>query len=251
MPLRTIADPERILATAEDGPQSLPLVVLPNTGTSRYLLKLKPPKIYGCCEALGYLLAQRLQVRVMPGVPVWCPRAFRYEAELIGDGRIGFAVQYVDRFYRITWEQAALQAPETVAGSLVLCLLNRDEWGDFADTPYGVVFYDLERLFPRFCPERLPGQTWDDVADELVETADAYNDIAASSVEEEEVIDEADKLNLMESFRLTLKKAATISREEFRRLFDLQPHPLAKQIADIATNAAIERFRYASELLSS
>lgn len=249
MPLLTIADPERILARAEDGPQSLPLVVLPKTGTNRYLLKLKPPKIYGCCEALGYLLAGRLQVTVMPGVPVWCPRAFHCEGGLIGDGRIGCAVQYVDRFCRITWEQAALQAPETVAGSLVLCLLNRDEWGEFADTPYGVVFYDLERLFPPFCPERLPGQTWDDVADELVKTTDTYNDIAASSVEE--VIDEADKLNLMESFRLALEKAATISREEFRRLFDLQPHPLAKQIADIAANAAMERFRYTSELLPS
>jgi len=173
MSLLTVDDPEGVIAQAGEGPQQLPLVWLPGAGIDRCLLKLGG--IYGCCEVLGYQLASRLCVPVMSAVPIWCPREFQYEGQRAGAGRIGLAVQYVEAFHCITWEEAVSQAPQTVARSLALCLLDRCEWWQFAVTPFGLVFYDLERLFPAFCPERLVDQTWDDVADEVARAADAYD----------------------------------------------------------------------------
>jgi len=245
MPLLTITDPEKILADAEDGPQGLPVVRLPETGITRCLLKLRQTR--ACCEVLGYLLAPSLRVPVMRATPLWCPRAFRYKGQPAGDGRIGLAVQYMDEFQHITWEQATSQAPEIVAGSLALCLLDRYEWGQFALTASGLVFYDLERLFPALRAERLPGQTWDDVAVELAEVADSFRSEATSIASN--VIDEAVRLGVAELFRLAVGNASTISHIEFIRLFDIHPHPLAEQIAAIAADVAVEQFRYASQVL--
>lgn len=244
MPLIAIHDPEATIAQAEDGPQGLPLLHLPGTSAARWLLKLKP---HGCCEVLGYQLAPRVGVPVMPAIPVWCPGVFGKGGQRTGEGRIGLAIQYAETLEDLTREQATARAPETVAATLLLCMLDRHEWGQFAATEFGMVFYDLERLFASFCPERMGGESWDDVARQVGDADVAYRSAMRSC--SQEVLDEAAKLGLTESLRLVAANAATISMEELLDIFDLEPHPLAKLIARIAAETTVMRFGHAAQLL--
>jgi len=245
MPLLAINNLEELTAGASDGPLGQRMVELPGTGFDHSFVKFKP---HGCCEVLGYQLASRLGISVIPSVPVWCPRAFAHGGGVAEKGRIGLAIKYLDTFEHLTWEQAASLAPETVAASLVLCLLDRYEWGQFADTKFGLVFYDLERLFPAFPSGRVDDKTWCDVADDVSKAVAAYRRLAASFVQE--VLDEAAELGLTELLRSAVADAATISTEEFINLFDLKPHPLAMQISKIAADVCVMQFRYTARLLS-
>jgi len=244
MPLLAINNLEELTAGASDGPQGLRKVELPGTGFDHSLVKFKP---HGCCEVLGYQLASRIGISVIPAVPIWCPHAFARVDGEVEEGRIGLAIQYLDTFEHVTRKQAALRAPEIVAASLVLCLLDRYEWGQFAATKFGLVFYDLERLFPAFRSGRVDGETWRDVADDVSKAAAGYKRIAASFVRE--VLDEATELGLTEWFRSAVADAATISSEEFINIFDLKPHPLATQIRKIAAYVCVMQFGRAARLL--
>ncbi len=242
MPLMTINNPEAVFAQAEEGPQRLPLVQFPATGSTRWLLKLG---LHGCCEVLGYQLAPRLGVPVMPAIPVWCPRAFDKRGQQAGEGRIGLAIQYVKTFEHITWEKAAETDPEAAAASLLLCTLDRHEWGQFAITKCRMVFYDLERLFPCWCPERMDGETWDDVARKMTDAADTYRSVISSC--SQEVFDEAGRLGLTKAMRKVAANAATISPDELVDIFDLEPHPLGGRIMSIAADITVRQFRLATQ----
>ena len=244
MPLLAINDLETLKAKAANEPQGLLLVELPGTGFDCSFLKFG---LHGCCEVLGYQLAPRLRVPVMPAVAVWSPHATGHGGQAAGEGRIGLAVQYSEAFEHVTWEQAASQAPEAAAASLVLCLLARDEWGQFAATKLRLVFYDLKRLFPGFCPERMDGQSWEDVARELSHAAGDYRGNASSFMRV--ILGEAERLGLMESLRVAVADAATISEVELMNLFDLEPHPLAAQIGRIAADVPTMQFKHAARLL--
>lgn len=244
MPLLAINDPEKITVIAEVGLQGHPVVELQGTYFDYSLLKTGQ---HGCCEVLGYQLAPRLRVPVMPAVPVWCPNGFSHKGQAGGEGGIRLAIQYSETFEHVTCEQAASQAPEAVAASLVLCLLARDEWGQFATTKFGLVFYDLERLFPMFCPERMDAQSWDDVARALSYATEAFRRKASSFMTD--ILAEADRLGLIESFRVAVEEAATISEVELLNLFDLEPHPLAAQIEKIAADVATMQFKHTAQLL--
>lgn len=246
MSLLAINDPERLTSGAAVEPHGHPVVELLGAGTGSYMLKMRQ---HSCCEVLGYQLAYQLKVRVMPVVAVWCPYAFGNVGQAAGEGRVGLAVQYSQTFEYISWEQAASQAPEIVTASLVLCLLARDEWGQFATTKFGLVFYDLERLFPAFCPERMDAQSWDDVARELSHAGEAYRGNASSFMPE--ILGEADRLGLVESLRVAVADAASISEVELMNLFDLGPHPLAAQIGRIAVDVATMQFKHAAQLFCS
>lgn len=244
MLLLTIDNPETLLAGEAWLPHQRVPVELPGTGFKRSVLKFKQ---ISCCEVLGYQLALRLGVPMIPAVPVWCPRACRYMGQSAGEGRIGLAIQYCEAFDHVTWEQATSQNPKAVVASLVLCLLDRYEWGQFAATEIGLVFYDLERLFPAFRPERQDGETWEQVTEDLRDTVDQYGEVGHSWLLE--VIDEADRLELVEAFRLAVADAATISTTALVRLFDLNPHPLAKRIGKMAAEVAVMQFKNAARLL--
>lgn len=242
MPLMTINDPEAVYAHAEEGPQGLPLIQLPGTNSTRSLLKLG---LHGCCEVLGYQLAPRLAVPVMPAIPVWCPHAFDERGQRAGEGRIGLAIQYDKTFEHITWDEAAKTNPKAAAAALLLCTLDRHEWGEFAVTEYGLVFYDLERLFPCWCPERMDGETWDDVACQMRDAADNYRSVISSC--SQEVFDEAGRLGLTQALREVAANAATISSDELMCTFNLEPHPLARQIISIAADTAVRQFRLVAQ----
>lgn len=245
MPLLSISDPETLKTEPADAPHALPRVKLPGTGFDWSILKFS---LHSCCEVLGYQLAPRLRVSMMPVVPVWCPHAFGHGGQAAGEGRVGLAVQYSETFEQVTWEQAATQSPEAAAASLALCLLDRHEWGQFAASKFGLVFYDLEGLFPAFCPERMDGQTWDDVALELGYHVDPYRSLTPSVVEE--VLDTAADLKLTELVRRVVADVATISTDELKHIFDLEPHPLGELIERMAADVAIARFKHAARLLS-
>ncbi len=183
----------------------------------------------------------------MPAIFLWCPSAFGRNDEAAGEGRIGLAVQYADPFEHVTWEWAASLAPDAVVRSLLLCLLDRHEWGQFGVTKSGLVFYDLERLFPRFCAERTNGQAWDDVGAELRQVTDEYRRMAPSFVQE--VLDKAVTLGLTKLFRTAVAHAATITSVDFTAVFDLYPHPLAEQIVAITADVTMVQFRHVARLL--
>jgi len=245
MSLVTINDPQAVFAQAEEGPQGLPLVQFPGTHSTRWLLKLG---LHGCCEVLGYQLAQRLGVPVMPVIPVWCPQAFGKRGQRAGEGRIGLAIRYAKTFEPITWEEAAETNPEAAAAALLLCTLDRYEWGQFAATECGLVFYDLERLFPCWCPERTGSETWDDVARRVRDMTDSYQRVISSC--SQEVFDEAEKLGLTKSLRKIAANAATISSVELVGIFDLDPHPLARQIVSVTADITVMQFTLAAQHLT-
>lgn len=245
MPLMTINKPEAAFTQAGEGYQGLPLVQFPAWDSTRWLLKLS---LHGCCEVLGYQLAPRLAVPVMPAIPVWCPRAFGERGQRAGEGRIGLAIQYAKTFEHLTWEQAAAKTPETAAAALFLCTLDRHEWGQFAATECGLVFYDLERLFPCWCPERMDNETWDDVTRQMRHATDTYRSVSPSYLRE--VFNEAERLGLTNAFRGVAANAATISSKELVSNFDLEPHPLAGQIVSMAAEVTVQQFRLAAQHLS-
>jgi hypothetical protein len=247
MTLLAIEDPEKIQKEAEVGPQWLPLVTLAGTGFGRCLLKLK---YCGCSEVLGYQLAQRLRVPVAPAVPLWSPQAFRHGCETAGEGRVGLAIDYSKEIKNLMWEAAAKQAPETVATCLALCVLNRDEWGVLAESDFGLIFYDLEGLFPHFTPECSEGRTWEEVADEVSRDAENYQIPSLSFALVREAIAEGEKLGLGIPLRRAVKEAASISLEELLKIFDLEPHPLGSKICMAAAKAAKERFDLAARILN-
>lgn len=246
MSLLTINDPEKITVIAEVGLQGHPVVELQGTSFDYSVLKFGQ---LGCSEVLGYQLAWRMGVPVMPVIPVWRPKPFNHGGQLVGEGRIGLAVQYSEAFENVTWEEAASQAQEVVIASLVLCLLTHGEWGQLAETKFGRVFYDLEGLFPALCPERMDDQSWADVIRQVSDAGDAYRDIDFSFGIE--VIKLAKNLRITESLRVAVEKAATISQAELLSIFDLEPHPLAAQIENIAADVSVMQLKYAAKLLGS
>ena len=64
-----------------------------------------------------------------------------------------------------------------------------------------------------------------------------------------DILAEADRLGLIESFRVAVEEAATISEVELLTLFDLEPHPLAAQIEKIAADVATMQFKHTAQLL--
>jgi hypothetical protein len=225
MPLLAINNLDSIIEKAGEWPDGLPIVKLPGTGFHKSILKLKPGS---CCEVLGYQLARRLQVPVMPAIPLWCPSASKLDGNAIGEGRIGLGIEFAKPFDQISWEQATSMSKETVAASLALCMLDRYEWGQFAATTSGLVLYDLERLLPAFVPELIDGQTWCDVAKDVSNAAEIYRSLSYSFVHD--VLEEADRLQVSDSLVTAIADAARISVTDFMDIFDLRPHPLAEKL---------------------
>ena len=95
----------------------------------------------------------------------------------------------------------------------------------------------------------MEGQTWDDVAGLVNADADIYRDVIQSCAQH--VFKEAESLGLTKELREIATNAATISSDELVKIFDLEPHPLARQLVEIAADLTSRQFKFAAQHLNS
>jgi hypothetical protein len=242
VPLLSI-DP-RELAVLATSPQGAPIVEATRAGYQRALLKFKD---VGCCEVLGYQVAMGLQVPVASARGFCCHRASTCLGQPSGEYRIGVLIEELKPFEVVAdWKDAASKAPDAIVRALQLTLLGRYEWPELAMTARGIVVFDLERIFPPWSPERVDGQSWYDVGSEIHEQVQEYRETSGPWISE--VISFAAQVGLLDRMKDHLAASAQLTRNQLLSIFDLQPHPLASLVTQLAADAAARRFREAAEL---
>ena len=213
-------------------------------GFATSILKFSPNSV---CEVFGYQIAAAVGVRVPRMQGLWTQKAVNALGIFAEPGRIGILVEYHDDWTALGWDAAAMLDPAAVARALSLCLFDRYEWGEFGQSGGEIYFADLERLLPPIKPEVLLSSSEAGRIEILAATEGPFE--LGSSGMIQEVIEEADRLRILNEVNRELEGLCSLAPETYSGFLKLVGHPLDGLLSRFAATAFGRRLNAIAECI--
>lgn len=200
-------------------------------------------------EILGYAVAHAASLPVPCAESVWFDPDDGQPFGGVMPGDLGILIEYHAGWRSISRNDAAAIDPIATGEALAICAFDRHEWGEFGVAHGEVSFVDLERLLPALDARWLLQATADERTRYLGETTRFY--VNSSESFAREAIDEAVALGAMDGFRAAVQRIAHLTDDDWRRIVDLRPHPVAEIVEEVAMAAARFRLGVVRRLLAA
>lgn len=205
-------------------------------GMERAVLKFQE---HSANEILGYALAHAASLPVPRAVAAWFDPDDGLAFGDVMPGDLGILIDYRADWRPISRGEAAAIDSAATGEALALCAFDRHEWGEFGLAGGTVLFVDLERLLPALDARWLLQESSSERTRYLRETTRFY--VMSSESFAREAINEAIDLGAIDGFRAAVQRMMDLTDDDWRRIGDLRPHPIAEIVGEAAIRAA--RFR--------
>lgn len=186
-------------------------------------------------EVFGYQIAEAIRVRVPQMQGFWTPQALRIKNKFIkAPGRIGILVKYYEDWQPLDIESAVKLDIVQAARALVLCVFDRNEWGEFGLSGHMVYFVDIEWLLPIIKPEALLAASEQDRMKMLNNSALSYHQSESSAIDK--VLKEAKRLGIQDRVEQELRQLCRLKSDKYCQFLKISGHPLEKMLSRFATS---------------